>query len=102
MVEEFDGTDKQRESDFQRFRILGSLFIASKLMLSNHQEAIISLLPMFLENAHSVAMIRHALNVVKLATEHVESDTSASNCYGPAAVCPCKTEFSGNGPEDIR
>ena len=28
-------------------------------------------MPMFLENAHSVAMIRHALNVVKLATEHV-------------------------------
>ena len=46
-------------------------FHASKQMPSNHQEAIISLMPMFLENAHSVAMIRHALNVVKLATEHV-------------------------------
>ena len=27
MVEEFDGTDKQRESDFQRFCILGKLFM---------------------------------------------------------------------------
>ena len=46
-------------------------FHASKQMPSNHQKAIISLMPLFLENAHSVAMIRHALNVVKLATEHV-------------------------------
>ena len=32
-----------------------------------HTPAIISLLPMFLENVHSVAMILHSMNVIKSA-----------------------------------
>ena len=44
---------------------------ASKQMPSQHQKEIISLMPMFLENANSVAKIRYALKVIKLATEHV-------------------------------
>ena len=46
-------------------------FHASQQMPSQHQKAIISHLPMFLENTNSVAMIRHSLKVIKLATEHV-------------------------------
>ena len=33
--------------------------------------AVISLLPMFYENAHSIAMILHAMNMVKAAVNHV-------------------------------
>ena len=46
-------------------------FHASQQMPSQHQKAIISLMPMFLENANSVKMICHSLKVIKLATEHV-------------------------------
>ena len=38
---------------------------------STHTPAIISLLPMFLENAHSVAMILHSMNVIKSAVQHI-------------------------------
>ena len=44
---------------------------ASKSMLSSHEPAIISLLPMFIENAHSVAMIAHSLKVIKAAVNQV-------------------------------
>jgi hypothetical protein len=43
----------------------------SKSMLSSHKPAIISLLPMFIENAHSVAMIAHSLKVIKAAVNQV-------------------------------
>lgn len=33
--------------------------------------AIISLMPLFMENAHSVAMIRHAMDVIKAALQHL-------------------------------
>ena len=33
--------------------------------------AIVALLPLFLENAHSVAMIRHSMDVVKAAVQHL-------------------------------
>lgn len=46
-------------------------FHASRQPPSNHQKAIISLMPMFLENAHSVAMILHAMNVAKSAVQHI-------------------------------
>ena len=38
---------------------------------STHTPAIISLLPMFLENAHSVAMILHSMNVIKSAVQYI-------------------------------
>ena len=46
-------------------------FHASRQPPSAHTPAIISLLPMFLENAHSVAMILHAMNVIKSEVQHV-------------------------------
>ena len=46
-------------------------FHASRQPPSAHTPAIISLLPMFVENAHSVAMILHAINVIKSAVQHV-------------------------------
>ena len=39
--------------------------------LSSHESAITLLLPLFTENAHSVTMICHAINVVKSAVKHV-------------------------------
>jgi len=36
-----------------------------------YMPAVISLLPMFYENAHSIAMILHAMNMVKAAVNHV-------------------------------
>jgi len=46
-------------------------FHASRQPPSVHTPAIISLLPMFLVNAHSVAMILHAMNVIKSEVQHV-------------------------------
>ncbi|KAK3720972.1 hypothetical protein QZH41_006543 [Actinostola sp. cb2023] len=47
---------------------------ASKTPLSTHQPAIIALLPMFTENAHSLAMILHSMNVIRSAVCHVNLD----------------------------
>ena len=44
---------------------------ASKSSLSSHKPALISLLPMFTENAHSLAMIAHAINVISSAVKHL-------------------------------
>ena len=44
---------------------------ASQAPLSSHEPAIISLLPLFMENAHSVAMILHAMNVIRSAVNHL-------------------------------
>ena len=46
-------------------------FHASRQPPPTHSPAIISLLPMFLENAHSVAMILHSMNVIKSAVQHL-------------------------------
>ena len=46
---------------------------ASKASPSRYEPAIIALLPMFLENAHSLAMILHSMNVVQSAVHHVDS-----------------------------
>lgn len=46
-------------------------FRAEKSTLSRRYPAIISLLPMFVENAHSLAMIAHSMKVVKMAIHHV-------------------------------
>ena len=44
---------------------------ASKSSPSSHQSALISLLPMFIENAHSLAMIAHAISVIRAAVKHL-------------------------------
>jgi len=46
---------------------------ASKSSLSSHQPALISLLPMFTDNAYSLAMISiaHAINVISSAVKHL-------------------------------
>ena len=46
-------------------------FHASRQPRPTHSPAIISLLPMFLENAHSDAMILHSMNVIKSAVQHL-------------------------------
>ena len=46
-------------------------FSASQASLSSRSPAIISLLPMFTENAHTFAMILHSIKVVKSAVQHV-------------------------------
>ena len=46
-------------------------FHASRQPPSTHSPAIISLLPMFLENAHSVAMIQHSTNKITSAVHQV-------------------------------
>ena len=44
---------------------------ASQASPSSYTPAIITLLPMFLENAHSLAMILHSMNAVQSAVHHV-------------------------------
>ena len=39
--------------------------------LQNHRYHLINHLPMFTENAHSLAMIAHAINVIRLAVKHL-------------------------------
>jgi len=44
---------------------------ATQSSLSSYKPAITSLLPMFVENAHSLAMIAHSIPVIKSAVQHV-------------------------------
>ena len=46
---------------------------ASKTSPSTYEPAVIALLPMFLENAHSLGMILHAMNVVQSVVCHVNN-----------------------------
>lgn len=48
-------------------------FHPSRQLPSTHTPAIISLLPMFLENVHSVAMILHSMNVIKSAVQYINT-----------------------------
>ena len=38
---------------------------------ATHPPAITGLLPLFRDNAHSLAMVKHGMNVIHQATEHV-------------------------------
>ncbi|KAK3740395.1 hypothetical protein QZH41_000916 [Actinostola sp. cb2023] len=46
-------------------------FHASNVQPSLHEPAIISLMPMFLEHAHTAPMILHSMNVIQSAVQHV-------------------------------
>lgn len=46
---------------------------ASKTPLSIYKPAIVTLLPMFTENAHSLAMIAHSMKVIKAAVQYLNS-----------------------------
>lgn len=46
-------------------------YCASKSPIPHYTPAIVSLLPMFIENAHSLAMIAHSMKVVKSSVSHV-------------------------------
>ena len=58
--DETDGTDN----------ISWSAHFAS-LQNATHPPAITGLLPLFRDNAHSLAMVKHGMNVIQQATEHV-------------------------------
>ena len=47
---------------------------ASQGSLTSYEPAIITLLPMFVENAHSLAMIAHSMRVIKAAVQHVNPE----------------------------
>lgn len=49
-------------------------FHASNQPKTTFEPAMVTLLPMFQENAHSVAMIRHAMDMVKSLVHHVNPD----------------------------
>ena len=51
--------------------ITWAAFHACRQPTTAHIPAVISLLPMFYENAHSIAMILHAMNMIKAAVNHV-------------------------------
>lgn len=53
-----------KEKPSPREFVSWAAYRASQTSLSSHQPAIISLLPMFVENAHSLAMIAHSMSVV--------------------------------------
>ena len=50
-----------------------SSYYAEKQKTSIPPPAIISLLPLFYENAHSVAMIRHSMNMIQAAVHHLNA-----------------------------
>ena len=51
--------------------------------------AITSLLPLFEENAHSKAMILHAMKLVKDAIEYINPGHPGHDWNGPAPLRPC-------------
>ena len=46
---------------------------ASQASLTSYKPAIITLLPMFVENAHSLTMIAHSMRIIKAAVQHVNA-----------------------------
>ena len=60
---------------------------ASTSVRPHYTHAIISLLPMFTENAHSLAMIQHSMEVIKTVVNHVNANQIPVIAFGPAFVC---------------
>ena len=46
-------------------------YLTSQVLFSSYEPAIISILPLFVENAHSTAMFLRAMNAIKSAVKHV-------------------------------
>lgn len=74
--------EELNKSDF----ISWAAYCASKSSLPSHEPAIISLLPRFFENAHSLAMIAHSMKVIKSAVQHINPSQISSNCCRPTTV----------------
>ena len=51
---------------------------------------VVTLMSLFLECAHSVAMIKHSMNVVKAATEHLNPGQIPVLVIDQTTVCNCK------------
>ena len=66
-TQELVAKEKLQPKDF----VSWAAYRASQSSLSSYKPAIISLLPMFVENAHSLAMIAHSMCVIKSAVQHV-------------------------------
>ena len=60
-----------REERNQNDTVSWAAYRALQASTTLHQPAIITLLPMFLENAHSLAMIKHSMDVIRAAVHHV-------------------------------
>ena len=67
MLRNFSQKEELNKSDF----ISWAAYCASKSSLPSHEPAIITLLLMFFENAHSLAMIAHSMKVIKSAVQHI-------------------------------
>ncbi|KAJ7384068.1 hypothetical protein OS493_024082 [Desmophyllum pertusum] len=66
-VKSLCGKDELNNEDF----ISWAAFYASLQPSPVHQVDIVALLPLFLENAHSVAMVRHGMDVVNDVVQHL-------------------------------
>ena len=66
-TQELVAKEKLQPKDF----VSWAAYRASQSSLSSYKPAIISLLPMFPENAHSLAMIAHSMCVIKAAVQDV-------------------------------
>ena len=74
---------------------------ASKSSLSSHQPALISLLPMFTENAHSLAIIAHAISVVRTAVKHLNpSQIPVFTVDQPLFALAKQIQWTGGGAYD--
>ena len=50
-----------------------SAYLASQQETVPRPPALVALLPLFRDNAHSVAMIKHGMNIIRSATNHLNS-----------------------------
>ena len=69
-VKELVSKDTLENDEF----ISWAAFHASNQPETAYEPTVVSLLPMFQENAHSVAMILHAMNIIKSAVHHVNPE----------------------------
>lgn len=70
---------------------------AMQSSLSKHESAVISLLPMFTENVHSLAMIAHSMRVIKAVVQHVtpsQTPIFASKRNSVIGLCLCLAGFT--------
>lgn len=76
-----------REERNHHGTVFWAAYRALQATLTLHRPAIIALLPMFVENAHLLAMIKHSMDVIRAAVHHV--NPAQIPVIRPPSTRPC-------------
>ena len=76
----YHGNSKQKEL-IAADAVSWAAYRALQVLPTSFQPAIISTFPLFYEDAHTVAMILHAMNVVNCAVKHFNATQAPVICF---------------------